>query len=100
MVEQGILVALDDGYLVTEDGECWLRELGVACAALKKHERIFAPRHIDWSERRHHVAGALGAAPARRLVELGWVRRLPTSRAVCLTDEGRRELLKVLGMRL
>jgi hypothetical protein len=44
---------------------------------------------LDWSERRPHLAGRVGAALSRRCFALGWVRRLPDSRAVAITDVGR-----------
>jgi len=100
LVEKEVLTKVDGGYLVTEDGECWLREVGIECSALSKRGQIFAPHHIDWSERLHHVAGALGAALARRFFDLGWVRRVPTNRAVRLTKEGEQAFLKELGLRL
>jgi hypothetical protein len=44
---------------------------------------------VDWSEQAHHLSGALGAALAARMLELEWVARLPRTRAVRLTDDGR-----------
>ncbi len=52
--------------------------------------RVTARRCLDWSERRPHVAGALGAAICIRALEQGWIERLPTSRAVRVTPSGRR----------
>jgi hypothetical protein len=46
----------------------------------------------------HHLSGALGAALAARIFELGWVKRLPPTRAVRLSDEGRGELVERLGV--
>ena len=100
LVEKEILRTVEGGYLVTPVGEGWLQEVGIECSALGKRGQIFAPHHIDWSERLHHVAGPLGAALARRFFELGWVRHLSTNRAVRLTEEGERTLLKELGLRL
>lgn len=100
LVEKEVLRAVDGGYLVTEDGEHWLQEVGIECSTLKKRGQIFAPHHVDWSERLHHVAGALGAALAQRCFDLGWVRRVPTNRAVRLTKEGEQALLEELGLRL
>jgi len=51
---------------------------------------------VDWTERRHHAAGALPAALTRRLLELGWLRQEPRQRAVWLTDRGRRGLAGLL----
>ena len=47
---------------------------------------------VDWSEQAHHLSGALGAALAARMFEVGWVARLPRTRAVRATDEGRARL--------
>jgi len=59
--------------------------------------RRFAYPCLDWTERRHHLAGALGAAVARHCITNGWVRRGPT-RALRVTDEGRRHLYTTFGV--
>lgn len=100
LVETQFLTAFDDGYMVTEDGNVWFHDFGIDWRALKQQNRLFAPHHIDWSERRHHLAGALGAAMANRLFELGWIMRLPSSRAVRVTEIGQRELLKAFGLHI
>jgi hypothetical protein len=53
---------------------------------------------VDWSEQAHHLSGALGAALAARLFELGWVARLPRTRAVLLTDDGRAGLAEQFAL--
>ena len=64
-------------------------ELGIDVVELARRRRPFAKRCLDWTERRHHLAGSLGAALAARCFELGWIERLPASRAVRVTEEGR-----------
>jgi hypothetical protein len=60
-----------------------------------------APRYcVDWSEEDHHFSGALGAALAARLFNLGWVTRLPRTRAVLVTDAGRRSLAEHFAVAL
>jgi hypothetical protein len=59
---------------------------------------VFARQCIDWSERRNHLAGALGSALAQHLFELGWIERVRESRAVRITEIGRRELKRLLGV--
>jgi hypothetical protein len=100
LVDKEILTKVDAGYLVTADGERWLQQVGIECSALKEQGKIFAPHHIDWSERFYHVAGPLGAALARRFLDLGWVRRVPNNRAVRLTEEGEQAFLEKLGLYL
>jgi hypothetical protein len=97
LVEKQILLPLEDGYTLSEDGEHWLHDFGISCM-LKQRDATFAPHHIDWSERRHHVAGALGAAITQRLFELDWIRRIPSNRAVRVTEEGRCALAREFGL--
>lgn len=89
LVEKHILDSFDEGYIITDDGKRWMRDFGIDDADFKKQKSLLVPCHIDWSERRHHIAGALGAALSRRLLDLAWIERLPSSRAVRLTEVGR-----------
>jgi DNA-binding transcriptional ArsR family regulator len=99
LVERQVLHGVDAGYVVEEEGIAWLHAFGIASGPLPKRGRLFVPWHIDWSERRHHVAGALGAALADRLFELQWLVRNPTSRAVRLTTDGKTGMEQAFGLR-
>jgi hypothetical protein len=77
-----------------------LREFGVDLDTLRARRRPLIRYCLDWTEQRHHLAGALGAAIADRLFELNWVRHAPTHRAVQLTDAGRAGLVTSFGIRL
>ncbi len=55
---------------------------------------------LDWTERRHHVGGALGRAITSRMLEAGWVVRCASSRALRLTETGRVHLERTFEMRL
>ena len=59
--------------------------------------RPFVRYCVDWSEQRHHLAGALGAAVNDRLVEMDWIRRQPQGRAVWLTPAGASGLEQTFG---
>ncbi len=100
LLTKKILTASDEGYFVTEAGECWLDQFGLTPMLKKTHERLYAPHHIDWSERRHHLAGRLGAVLAQRLFDLDWIRRAPASRAVHITEQGKQEIVREFGLRL
>jgi DNA-binding transcriptional ArsR family regulator len=89
---------LTNGLEPTASGARRLHELGIDVDELAGGRRAFARRCLDWSERRHHLAGALGAALASRFFELGWIERTGSSRAVRLTDGGRRQLADELGV--
>lgn len=95
----GGLIEPSDGqsYDVTAKGEERLRELDIDLAALRRARRRFAWHCLDWTERRPHLNGALGAALTNRMIELDWFRRTPVPRALVLTDTGRTELQDVFG---
>jgi hypothetical protein len=65
---------------------------------LRRARRSFARACLDWTERTDHLAGAVGAALASRMLELGWIERVRRSRVVTITDAGRGELQSRLGI--
>ncbi|WP_395680200.1 ArsR/SmtB family transcription factor [Inquilinus sp.] len=97
LVARGVLARGDDAFALTEAGAGWLAAMGIDAAALRDGRRSFARHCIDWSERRPHLAGALGAAIAERFVDRGWIRRDRDSRAVALTEDGRAALTRIFG---
>jgi DNA-binding transcriptional ArsR family regulator len=88
----------DLDYLLTEPGAQRLRDIGVDVDAALAGPRAPIRYCVDWSEQDHHLSGALGAALAARLFELRWVKRLPRTRAVLVTDDGRRGLAEHVGI--
>lgn len=99
MLARRFLIEAGDGFAPTASGEAWLAALGVDVAAARRARRAFARGCLDWSERRPHLAGALGAALAVRLFALGWVERVAGERTVRLTGTGRGALRRELGVR-
>ena len=85
-------------YGLTEAGREWFTELGIAIPASGQMHRPAARRCLDWTERRHHLAGPLGTALLARMVELGWVLRSSGSRAVTVTPAGAKGLRERLGL--
>jgi DNA-binding transcriptional ArsR family regulator len=83
---------------VTPRGAARFGELGIDVGGLAQGRRPLTRPCLDWTERRHHLAGALGAALASRFLELGWIERRPTSRAVRVTDKGRRGFARELAV--
>jgi DNA-binding transcriptional ArsR family regulator len=79
---------------VTTQGTARFADLGIDVDGLTRGRRPLTRPCLDWTERRHHLAGALGAALAARFLETGWIERRPTSRAVRVTDAGRRALAR------
>ncbi|MGA8530876.1 MAG: helix-turn-helix transcriptional regulator [Acidobacteriaceae bacterium] len=85
-------------YLVTSAGETALSGLGVDIEPLRAQRRRFAYGCLDWSERRPHLGGALGAALLTHVLARRWVARELDSRALRLTAHGRRELQARFGL--
>lgn len=88
LCDEESLSEVEGGYQLTLAGRDRLQRMGVTYSGLKRAV-IFVPYHIDWSERRHHIAGPLAVAVTRHLFEKAWIVRMPSSRAVRLTDAGR-----------
>ena len=87
-------IGRDLDYRLTDGGARRLRDLGVDVDGALAGPRAPIRYCVDWSEQDHHLCGALGAAVAARLFELEWVARLPRTRAVRLTDDGRAGLAR------
>ena len=89
----------DHDYRLTPAGLRELKTFGIDFDSLPTRRPLI--RYcVDWSEQRHHLAGSLGAALASRMIELGWVRRAPRSRAVHVSDQGYQGLLEQFGLDL
>jgi DNA-binding transcriptional ArsR family regulator len=98
LVARRVLRARDGSFELNAQGEAFLAELGVDVAGARGRKRVFARSCLDWSERRPHLAGALGAALADAVLDHGWVRRRPDDRALSVTSEGAAALRERLGV--
>jgi hypothetical protein len=85
---------------VSAMGTDWLRGFGVDADALRTSRRAFVRPCLDWSERRDHLAGAVGAAIADVALERRWVVRLDGTRGLRLTMRGREGFFRALGLEL
>ncbi len=88
----------DAAYDVSADGERQLANLGIDVAAARTLRRRFAYGCLDWSERRPHVGGAVGAALLTCFLRKRWASQHYDSRALSITQAGRRELQTRLGI--
>jgi DNA-binding transcriptional ArsR family regulator len=100
LVARGHLMLGDDGGVTTRRGERFFAKWGIDLAEAARQKRCFCRPCLDWSERRAHIAGALGAKLAERCFELDWVRRHKDSRALTITRRGIQGLDSLLGIRL
>jgi len=94
--ERGFLRGQGRALSLTAEGERFCLEMGIDVAALKRARRPLCLPCLDWSVRRHHLAGALGAAILRRCFALGWARPHRTTRVVSFSAVGERALRSTL----
>jgi hypothetical protein len=100
LVAKCYVVLSEEGGEVTPAGAQFLIKFGAQLNSKSARRRIFCRACLDWSERRYYVAGLVGAEIWRRLMELGWLARQRDTRAVRVTEAGRRGLRDTLGVKL
>jgi len=93
----GQLVADRDNPLLTEKGRTFFAEFGIDTSGLGKGRRPLCRACLDWSERRHHLGGALGAAILDKMLERGWVRR-EEGRVLAFSQDGLSAFRKSFGI--
>lgn len=103
LTAHGWLVAVtpgDTAYDLTSQGVEVLERLGLDVQAMRKLRRRFAYACLDWSERRPHIAGQVGAALCQACLDRDRVRRVVGSRALTISPGGRLALDQAFGPRL
>jgi hypothetical protein len=105
MVAGGYTELASDGGVMTDSGTAFLGRIGIDVDALlnrpgKRCTRVLCRPCLDWSERRPHLAGAVGAALCARSFAEGWIRRMNGTRAVAITPKGRRIFREEFGAHL
>jgi len=98
LVARKYVVLDDDAAEITATGVRFFTALGIELPALRSARRRFCRLCLDWTERRPHIAGAVGAAITKRYFDLGWLTRVKRSQAVLVTPSGRRGFRKTFGI--
>ena len=99
LVQQSFILLDEDGGQLTDAGRSFFDELGVVLRLASKR-RVFCRPCLDWSERRPHLGGALGARVLEFALKRKWLVRELDSRALALTRQGRREMLARFELRV
>jgi len=102
MMELGFIAFSADGGILTRNGAAFLQGIGVDLAfvqarAQHRGRQLFWRPCLDWSERRSHIAGAVGNALCHACLSHGWMRRIEGSRAVTITPVGHTALSRAFG---
>jgi len=98
MIAHDFVVLGDEAGEVTPAGTKFLTRLGVDLAAARAKRRVFCRPCLDWTERRPHIGGAVGAAVAKRCLDLKWIEQVRDSRALAITPAGHRGLVEAFGL--
>ena len=93
LVAMGHIVLTDEGGEVTSSGSRFLSAFGADLTP--RTRRLFCQPCLDWSERRYHLRGLVGARILDRLLELGWLKCVSGTRALQLTSSGRAGLSEI-----
>jgi len=98
LVAMGHIVLTDEGGEVTSSGERFLSAFDVDL--MRRTRRIFCQPCLDWSERRYHLKGLVGARILDRVLELRWLKSVSGSRALQLTPSGRVGLSEIFEIEI
>jgi len=100
MAARKYVVLSDEGGEVTPAGKRFLNTFGAGLAEKSGGRRIFCRACLDWSERRYHVAGQVGAEIWRHCLARGWLTQQRDTRVVRVTTAGHRGLRDTFGIDL
>lgn len=98
LIRDGHVVLTADGGEISASGVSLFRGIGIDLTPRPKSRRAFCKPCLDWSERRPHLAGTVGAMLAARAFELGWIKRVQASRAVSVTLIGQHGFSETFGV--
>jgi DNA-binding transcriptional ArsR family regulator len=97
---KGYLTKSENIYSVTENGWEWFLFFNITKEDFNNNRRPVTRQCLDWSERRPHLAGQLGAAFLNKMLERKWFKKVEFSRELITTGKGRQELYDLLGIAL
>lgn len=97
LLQAGCLTVGEQGMALTAHGQIVLSQIGITPQDLTPGKRPVCRHCLDWSERRHHLAGLLGNLLLLRFTALGWGKRLPDSRVFAFSAGGEQNLLRWLS---
>ena len=98
LVQIEALILYQDSFHLPETEHPIYRTIGIDLGEIRKSRRQICPRCLDWTERLPHVAGAVGAAIAARMLESGFIVRSRNDRSANITRSGRNFLIDKLGL--
>ncbi|AFQ12298.1 TPA: winged helix-turn-helix domain-containing protein [Bacillus pacificus] len=100
LLRKEVLVKNETDFQVTKIGEKFFYGLDIDLEKLQTKRRAFSKCCLDWTERKHHIAGALGNILLERMLEMNWIIKVKHSRAIHITPLGRQKLKEVFSIKI
>ncbi|TYP99432.1 ArsR family transcriptional regulator [Tenacibaculum adriaticum] len=100
LIDHKILEISEKKYIVTDYGKEWFQKIDIDTNLIKLQKRSFAHQCLDWSERKHHLAGALGASLLEIMIKKDWIRKKKNSRELIITSIGKTALKDTLNLEI
>jgi hypothetical protein len=100
LLKKKIIVASGSDFELSKKGRQWFLEQGIDADTLQQQRRSFLRPCLDWSERKHHLAGSLAAALLDKMLKEDWFRKSKNSRALIITAKGQKILYEELRVAL
>jgi hypothetical protein len=97
MTEKKFIRQHKGAITLTPEGEQFIAKFGIDLTEIQDTRRPLCKTCLDWSARRSHLAGTLGAAMLARLTDLKWARRDPGNRIVTFTPKGESQFAALFG---
>jgi len=98
LVAKGYLLNFKNVYSVSDKGWEWFQFFNISKENFSNTRRPLTRQCLDWSERRPHLAGQLGAEFLNKMLEREWFKKVEFSRELIITSKGRKELYELLGI--
>lgn len=100
LVDHGVLKRGEVEFAVTTKGKNWFGNIGIDVEKQRLKKRQFARQCLDWTERKHHLAGSMGASLLQYFIDAGWLKPKQNSRAMVVTDLGKKMFKSELGVQV
>lgn len=100
LVQIGALERKEADFNVTDKGEEFFSTFGISLSTCHEKRRSFSRVCLDWTERKHHLAGSLGQALLERLMDLEWLERVATSREMKVTPKGKEGFKEIFSIEI
>lgn len=100
LITKKVIGLQDKTFMVTEKGDKFFQHFEINVTELQKQRRYFAKACLDWSERKYHIAGSLGASLFDKMLQMDWLRKKRNSRAIIITSLGQKALKDTFDVKI